>query len=121
MIDDYDYFCELFEYGKEKDWKQSFTLLDGDALRQNFISLDKIKESDEAMKKQTEEELARSQEIDQKQRQDMFNKFNTFQNPTYDKHNSMLGSQKSIKPETAKPDEFNYSMISGARRSQTKF
>ena len=121
MIDDYDYFWELFEFGKDKDWRQSFTLPDGDSLRQNFISLDKVKESNEEAKRISEDEQANSREIDQKQRADKFNEFNTFQNPTYDHHNSMMGSQKDFKATTMKPEENNYSMINGARRSQTKF
>lgn len=56
LIDDYDFFCALFGYGKEKDWKPAFTLHDGEALRQNFISLDRVKQ---------EMEYERKQEFDQ--------------------------------------------------------
>jgi hypothetical protein len=46
MIDDYDFFCEIFEYSKDRDWRPAFVLHDGDALRKNFMSLDRIKQSD---------------------------------------------------------------------------
>jgi len=58
LIDDYDFFCEIFEYGKEKDWKHAFSLNDGDSLRQNFISLDRIRQSEELEQKKNYEKYS---------------------------------------------------------------
>lgn len=61
LIDDYDFFCELFEFGKERDWKPAFSLSNGDSLRQNFVSLDRVRQELEQQKKLKEKEEAQKQ------------------------------------------------------------
>jgi len=43
LIDDYDFFWAIFEYSKERNWKDAFSLDDGDSLRGNFMSVDRVK------------------------------------------------------------------------------
>lgn len=57
LIDDYDFFCVLFDYSKDKNWKDSFSLMDGESLRANFMAFDKVKADTEADKVRKYEEM----------------------------------------------------------------
>lgn len=60
LIDDYDFFCEIFDYSKDKNWKDAFTLMDGESLRANFMSLDRVRSDHDAEKlRQYEEQKAK--------------------------------------------------------------
>ena len=99
LIDDYDFFCVLFEYGKEKDWKPSFTLLNGDSLRQNFVSLDRIKQDLEYDNKMRFDQNA---QMNQRQQEEFANKFEEakqFNNPM-----SSSGLINSQIPSQQRPD-----------------
>ncbi|CAI2363988.1 unnamed protein product [Moneuplotes crassus] len=60
LIDDYDFFCNIFDYSKDKNWKDAFSLLDGESLRANFMSIDRVRADHEAEKiREYEEQKAK--------------------------------------------------------------
>lgn len=64
LIDDYDFFWEIFEYSKDKNWKESFSLPDGDSLRSNFQPIDKIRSEMDLEKKRNYDENQNKQPFD---------------------------------------------------------
>ena len=74
LIDDYDFFCVLFDYSKDKNWKDSFSLMDGESLRANFMAFDKVKADTEADKVRKYEEMKAMNPSMDIPRQDPFSK-----------------------------------------------